>query len=84
VLSFVNSFLLPQSTTLAHQLGFANLDFTNYRYMIYGVILVAMMLFRPAGLIPNRKRRAEMREALTDPMLAAREQSEYEEGAAPT
>ncbi len=83
VLSFVNSFLLPQSTTLAHQLGFANLDFTNYRYMIYGVILVAMMLFRPEGLIPNRKRRAEMREALVDPMLAAREQSEYEEGAAP-
>ncbi len=83
VLSFVNSFLLPQSTTLAHQLGLTNLDFTNYRYMIYGVILVAMMLFRPEGLIPNRKRRAEMREALVDPMLAAREQSEYEEGAAP-
>jgi branched-chain amino acid transport system permease protein len=78
VLSFVNSFLLPQSTTLAHQLGFHELDFTNYRYMIYGVILVGMMLFRPEGLIPSRQRKAELREALTDPMLAAQEQSEYE------
>jgi branched-chain amino acid transport system permease protein len=31
--------------------------------MLYGVILVAMMLFRPEGLIPSRQRRAEFREA---------------------
>ena len=47
VLSFINGFLLPQSTVLAHNAGFANVDFTNYRFMLYGVILVAMMLFRP-------------------------------------
>jgi ABC-type multidrug transport system fused ATPase/permease subunit len=40
--------------------------------MLYGVILVAMMLFRPEGLIPSRQRKAELREALTDPGLAAR------------
>ncbi|MBC5810923.1 MAG: branched-chain amino acid ABC transporter substrate-binding protein, partial [Candidatus Eremiobacteraeota bacterium] len=45
-LSFINSFLLPQSTNLAHQLGL-NIDYTHYRFMLYGVILVAMMLFRP-------------------------------------
>ncbi len=78
VLSFVNSFLLPQSTTIAHQLGFANLDFTNYRFALYGGILVAMMLFRPEGLVPSRARRAELREALADPALAAREGAEYE------
>ncbi len=77
-LSFINSFLLPQSTNLAHQLGFAWLDFTNYRFMLYGVILVAMMLFRPEGLIPSRQRKAELREAREDPALAAREDSEYE------
>jgi branched-chain amino acid transport system permease protein len=81
VLSFINSFLLPQSTTLAHAIGLANVDFTNYRYMIYGVILVGMMLFRPGGLIPSRQRRAELREPLTDPMLSEREQTEYEGGA---
>ncbi len=79
VLSFVNSFLLPQSTTLAHAAGLVNVDFTNYRYMIYGVILVVMMLFRPEGLIPNRQRKAEFREAATDPVLLAHEQTEYED-----
>jgi branched-chain amino acid transport system permease protein len=78
VLSFINSFLLPQSTSLAHAAGFGNLDFTNYRFMLYGVILVLMMLFRPEGLIPSRQRAAEFHEAQTDPKLAAQEQAEYE------
>jgi len=78
VLSFVNSFLLPQSTNIAHNLGFVNIDFTNYRFMLYGVILVAMMLFRPEGLIPSRQRKAELHEPLADPALAAQEQAEYE------
>jgi branched-chain amino acid transport system permease protein len=81
VLSFVNSFLLPQSTTLAHAIGLTGLDFTNYRYMIYGGILVGMMLFRPEGLIPSRQRRAELREALVDPVVSAQEQMEFEGGA---
>src|SRR5580704_13240179 len=63
VLSFVNSFLLPQSTSLAHAAGLSWLDFTNYRFLLYGAILVLMMLFRPEGLIPSRQRRAELRDA---------------------
>jgi branched-chain amino acid transport system permease protein len=78
VLSFINSFLLPQSTNLAHSIGLSWLDFTNYRFMLYGVILVAMMLFRPEGLIPSRQRRAELRAALHDPALLAQEQTEYQ------
>ncbi|GAC1524602.1 MAG: ABC transporter ATP-binding protein [Vulcanimicrobiaceae bacterium] len=78
VLSFVNSFLLPQSTNLAHSIGLVGVDFTNYRFMLYGVILVAMMLFRPEGLIPSRQRKAELHEAESDPALVAREQTEYE------
>jgi len=81
VLSFINSFLLPQSTNLAHSIGLVNIDFTNYRFMLYGVILVAMMLFRPEGLIPSRQRKAELREAMADPTLAAQEQSGFEGGA---
>ena len=82
VLSFVNSFLLPQSTNIAHNLGFPNVDFTNYRFMLYGVILVVMMLFRPEGLIPSRQRKAELHEPLADPALALQEQAEYEGGRA--
>jgi len=77
-LSFINSFLLPQSTNLVHSIGLTWIDFTDYRFMLYGVILVAMMLFRPEGLIPSRQRRAELREALTDPGISAQEQTEYE------
>jgi branched-chain amino acid transport system permease protein len=81
-LSFINGFLLPQSTNLAHSMHL-NLDFTNYRFMLYGVILVAMMLFRPEGLIPSKQRRAEFREAKLDPALAAEEQGEYTLGPGP-
>jgi branched-chain amino acid transport system permease protein len=77
-LSFINSFLLPQSTSLAHSIGLTWIDFTDYRFMLYGVILVLMMLFRPEGLIPSRQRRAELRVALTDPGISAQEQAEYE------
>jgi branched-chain amino acid transport system permease protein len=77
-LSFINSFLLPQSTNIAHSLGLAGVDFTNYRFMLYGAILVLMMLFRPEGLIPSRQRAAEFHETSGDPELLAQEQSEYE------
>ena len=75
-LSTINNFLLPQATNIAHSLH-VNIDFTNYRFMLYGVILVLVMLFRPEGLIPSRQRKAELREPLSDPGLAAQEQAEY-------
>lgn len=72
VLSTLNNVLLPQATVIAHGAGL-NLDFTNVRVLLYGVILIAVMLFRPEGLIPNRQRRREFREALGDPQIAAAE-----------
>jgi branched-chain amino acid transport system permease protein len=33
---------------------------TNARFLIYGVILVVMMLFRPEGLFPSRQRAEEL------------------------
>jgi len=76
ILSFVNNFLLPQATSLAHAIGL-DFDFTGYRFALYGAILVAMMLFRPEGLIPSRQRKAELHAAQTDPLAAAAEQAEY-------
>jgi branched-chain amino acid transport system permease protein len=35
-------------------------EFSEYRLLIYGIVLVAMMLLRPEGLLPNRSRRAEL------------------------
>ena len=36
---------------------------TEYRVLIFGAALVAIMVFRPAGLIPSRQRAAELAEA---------------------
>ena len=29
-------------------------EFSEYRFLFYGVALIAMMLFRPEGLLPSR------------------------------
>jgi branched-chain amino acid transport system permease protein len=34
---------------------------TPYRFLIFGVALILMMIFRPQGLIPSRRRKAELR-----------------------
>jgi ABC-type branched-subunit amino acid transport system permease subunit len=38
----------------------SDLDFLQYQFLLYGVALVAMMLLRPEGLFPNRRRRREL------------------------
>jgi branched-chain amino acid transport system permease protein len=37
--------------------------FAQYKFMIFGVLLVTMMLLRPEGIIPSARRRAELHEA---------------------
>ena len=38
-------------------------DITEYRVLLFGAALVAMMVFRPQGLLPSRQRAAELAEA---------------------
>ncbi|MSO58069.1 MAG: branched-chain amino acid ABC transporter permease [Thermoleophilia bacterium] len=45
------------------QEGGLDFDPTKYQFGIYGVIIVTMMLFRPTGLIPERRHKIEMDEA---------------------
>lgn len=35
-------------------------EFADFRLLIYGAILVALMLFKPEGLIPSRRRQLEL------------------------
>jgi branched-chain amino acid transport system permease protein len=79
LLSSLERFLLPQATNFAHGLGFYQIDFTNYRFLLYGLILAGIMLFRPAGLFPSRQRAAELTAGKTDETIAAQEQSLYSE-----
>ncbi|HET7026884.1 MAG TPA: branched-chain amino acid ABC transporter permease [Candidatus Limnocylindrales bacterium] len=39
-----------------------SINFLNYQYLLYGLALVLMMLVRPEGLFPSRRRRRELRE----------------------
>jgi len=43
-----------------------NFDPTKYQFGIYGIIIVLMMLFRPAGLIPERRHKIELEEGVHD------------------
>ena len=69
LLQGINFYLLPQMNTWAHQIGDAvgsaalsNVDLPRYNFFLFGILLVAMMLLRPEGIIPNRQRAEELHE----------------------
>jgi branched-chain amino acid transport system permease protein len=45
-----------------------NIDVPKYTFGIYGIIIVLMMLFRPVGLIPERRRKREIEEGTSGPL----------------
>jgi ABC-type branched-subunit amino acid transport system permease subunit len=52
------NFLHTVSTTIAHYVpGFT---FGNIRNLVFGIVLVTIMIFRPEGLIPSARRRREL------------------------
>jgi branched-chain amino acid transport system permease protein len=57
--------------TIGSKIQEGGLDFdpTKYQFGIYGVIIVLMMLFRPTGLIPERRHKIEMEEGVHDTPL---------------
>jgi branched-chain amino acid transport system permease protein len=46
-----------------------NIDVPLYQFGIFGVILVLVMLFKPEGLIPSARRKAEFQEGVHDEPL---------------
>jgi len=44
-------------------------DVPKYNFGIYGLIIVVMMLFRPTGLIAERRRKQELEEGVSDESL---------------
>ncbi len=40
----------------------SQINFLNFQYLLYGLALVLMMLLRPEGLFPSRRRRRELHE----------------------
>ena len=78
LISFIIFWILPHaqewSTTLGNTTGFTALstvDYSKYVYIVYGIILVGIMLLRPAGLIPSRARKVELQAGGESESLAA-------------
>ena len=64
-LSFINTLLIPDVLNpIPRQLGL-EFDLTQLSFGIFGFLLVIMMVLRPEGLIPERRRRIELHEGET-------------------
>ena len=72
LLGYINYYLIPDVlNSLPSKLGL-NFQLTEIEFGIYGFLLVIMMILRPQGLIPERRRRLELtgRVAAADAELA--------------
>jgi branched-chain amino acid transport system permease protein len=62
-LTFVNRYLIPNVLNDKAQAWF-HFDLTQLSFSIFGFLLVIMMLIRPAGLLPERRRKMELTEGI--------------------
>jgi ABC-type branched-subunit amino acid transport system permease subunit len=67
------------------QTVFPNFSFGNIRNLIFGIILITIMIFRPEGLIPSARRRRELRQVteegsvMIDPLDANPGSTDFEQ-----
>jgi branched-chain amino acid transport system permease protein len=59
-LSFINNWLIPDVLNEAPAKVGLDFDVTQITFAIYGFLLVIMMILRPQGLLPERRRAEEM------------------------
>jgi len=69
--SFMQGLNIPAFTLGPITVDLSAINYINYQYLLYGLALVLMMLLRPEGLFPSRRRRRELREAPTEDELVA-------------
>jgi ABC-type branched-subunit amino acid transport system permease subunit len=63
IVYLIQSVALKQLNSVSEQLNLpviSEINFTDYQFLLYGVALVLMMLFRPEGLFPSQRRRREL------------------------
>ena len=79
VLSFVNTYLIPDVlNVLPGKIGL-DFDLTELSFGIFGFLLVIMMVLRPQGLLPERRRKLELVEGIgTGETTAGGSESVYE------
>jgi len=52
--------LLKQIASNSHSQVLTDFKASDYRLLLFGLVLVVMMLVRPEGLLPNARRKAEL------------------------
>lgn len=63
IVYLIQSVVLKQLNSISEAINLpviSQINFTDYQYLLYGVALVLMMLFRPEGLFPSQRRRREL------------------------
>ena len=60
VLSFVNTYLIPDVLNEVPSKVGLDFDLTELSFGIFGFLLVIMMVLRPEGLLPERRRKLEL------------------------
>jgi len=83
LIALIQYYLLDRVNDFVHWVGslvridyLQTVDLTQAQYLIFGIMLVLMMLFRREGLLPNRQRRRELRPSDTE-MLREENQQLY-------
>jgi branched-chain amino acid transport system permease protein len=71
ILAMIDRFLLPQLNSLPDKIGL-DFDVTAISFGIFGFLLVTMIVLRPEGLLPNRRRRLELHEGEDESLYAVR------------
>ncbi len=65
VLSFINSYLIPDVfRTVPNDLFGLDFELTDLGFGIFGFLLLIVMVLRPEGLLPERRRQIELHEDL--------------------
>ena len=70
-LSFINNRLIPDVLNDVPQKVGLDFDLTQLSFGIFGFLLVLMMVLRPEGLLPERRRRLELTEGMGSGQTAA-------------
>jgi len=69
ILAWLNVEGLPNIGTWLNRETPIDFEVAKYQFGIYGIIIVLMMIFRPTGLIPERRHKQELEEGVHDEPL---------------
>ena len=76
LISYINYYLIPDVfNTLPHTFGL-NFDLTDLSIGIYGFLLVIVMVLRPQGLWPEKRRKRELAGEIAPEMTEMAEPSQ--------